>query len=214
MTPKRPTLLDLCCCQGGASAGYAQAGFSVVGVDIDPQPHYPFEFHQDDALEFVARYGVEFSAIAASFPCQAFTNAQKIRGNEHPDLITPGRPLLEATGRPFIMENVPGAPLIDPIELCMCMFDDDPGTYRPRWFETGNGFTLPQPEHRPHTKRHTKMGRPPKPGEVMHVVGNFTGVARAREVMGAPWMTRDGLREAIPPAYTLWIGERLMEFLA
>ncbi|GAA3624530.1 hypothetical protein GCM10022223_47010 [Kineosporia mesophila] len=202
-------LVDLCCCQGGASRGYAEAGFTVQGVDITPQPRYPYPFHQGDAITFIAEHGHEFNAIAASFPCQAYTACWQIQRNEHPDLIDVGREALNATGLPWVMENVPGAPLRDPVELCMCMFTTDPGTYRPRWFETGGGFTLPRMEHRPHTKRHTKMGRPPRPDEVMHVVGNFSGVAAARLAMGIDWMTRDGLREAIPPAYTHWIGTHL-----
>jgi DNA (cytosine-5)-methyltransferase 1 len=206
-------LLDSCCCQGGASRGYADAGWEVEGSDIVPQPRYPYPFHLTDAITFLRQRGEEYDAHGASFPCQWYTNAWKIQQNEHPDLIAEGREALNATGRPWVMENVPGAPLINPVELCMCMFDDDPGTYRPRWFETGNGFVIPQPKHRPHTKRHTKMGRPPRPGEVMHVVGNFSGVAQARKAMGIDWMARDGLREAIPPAYTRWIGLQLMEYV-
>ncbi|MBT0771368.1 DNA cytosine methyltransferase [Kineosporia sp. J2-2] len=209
-----PRLVDLCCCQGGASRGYTDAGFVVTGVDIFPQPRYPYPFHQADAIEFAAQHGAGFDAIAASFPCQAYTACWQIQRREHPQLIDIGREVLNRTGRPWVMENVPGAPLHDPVELCMCMFTSEPGTYRPRWFETGGGFILPRMEHRPHTKKHTKMGRPPRPDEVMHVVGNFSGVAAARAAMGIDWMTRDGLREAIPPVYTRWIGEHLIAHLA
>ncbi len=206
----RPVILDACCGQGGTGMGLHLAGFDVVGWDIDPQPHYPFEFHQGDAIDAIRKHGHEFDAIAAGWPCQAFTLAQRIRGNTHPNLITPGRAVMAATGRPWFIENVPGAPLRDPIELCGCMFPGL-GVYRARWFEAS--WTLPRMMHAEHTEKLTKMGRPPKPGERMQVVGNFSGVAEARRRMGIDWMTRDGLREAIPPAYSQWIGVQLLSHL-
>lgn len=205
----RPKLLDLFCCQGGAAMGYHAAGFDVVGVDIDPQSRYPFEFHQADALDYLTRHGHEFDAIHASPPCQAFTKTQKIQGNEHPDLLTPVRELLSDLGRPFVIENVPGAPLINPVELCGAMFGLR--TYRHRLFESNTVLWAPQ--HPKHVAKTTKMGRPPRDGEFMHVVGNFSGVDQAREAMGMPWATRDGLREAIPPAYAEHIGRQLLEVL-
>ncbi|OBJ40302.1 hypothetical protein A5630_25460 [Mycolicibacterium mucogenicum] len=206
----RPLLLDLFCCAGGAGMGYCRAGFDVVGVDIDPQPNYPFEFHQGDALKFLLEHHREFDALHGSPPCQAFTNAQRIQGNDHPDYVTPTRAAFELIGKPWVIENVPGAPLIDPVELCGCMF---PGlkTYRPRLFETS--FPVTQPKHREHVAKTAKMGRPPKDGEFMHVVGNFSGVDKGREAMGIDWMTRDELREAIPPVYSEFIGHRLMQQL-
>ena len=198
-------LLDLFCCQGGASMGYHQAGFDVVGVDIDPQPNYPFEFHQADALAYLFEFGDDFDVIAGSPPCQAHTLAQKIMGNDHPDFIDSMRALLPV-GKPYVIENVPGAPLRDPIELCGAMFGL--GTYRHRLFESNIPITAP--DHPAHTVRTTKMGRPPVDGEFMHVVGNFSGVAQAKKAMGISWMTRDGLRESIPPAYTHHIGRQLM----
>lgn len=189
--------------------GYVRAGFRVVGVDREPQPRYPFAFWCRDALFFLARFGRFFDAIHASPPCQAFTNAQKLQGNEHPNLIEPVRELLIELGKPYIIENVPGAPLDDPVELCGAMFGL--GTYRHRLFETN--WELAAPEHPEHTVRTTKMGRAPVEGEYMHIVGNFSGVARAREVMDMPWATRDGLREAIPPAYTEHIGGQLRAHL-
>jgi len=202
----RPILLDMFCCQGGASRGYVDAGFEVCGIDIDPQPRYPYPFFQEDAISHARKYGRHFDAIHASPPCQAHTNAQKIQGNEHPDLIGPTRELLLELGKPFVIENVPGAPLFEPIELCGAMFGLE--TYRHRLFETN--WQLAAPAHPDHVARTTKMGRPPKDGEYMHVVGNFSGVDRARDVMGMPWANRDGLREAIPPAYTEHIGRQLL----
>ena len=205
----RPRLLDLYCCAGGAAKGYHDAGFEVVGVDINPQPRYPFEFHQADALEFLAAHGHEFDAIHASPPCQAYTNAQRIQKNDHPELIAPTREALVASGKPWVIENVPGAPLLEPVELCGAMFDLR--TYRHRLFESS--FPILPPSHPPHIAANTKMGRPPKPGEFMHVVGNFSGVDLAREVMGAPWMNRRELAEAIPPVYAEHIGKQLMAHL-
>lgn len=200
-------LLDLFCCQGGASHGYVQAGFEVVGVDIDPQPRYPFDFVQADALEYVAAHGREFDAIHASPPCQAYTNAQRIQDNDHPELVAPLRGLLVASGKPFVIENVPGAPLVDPVMLCGSMFGI--ATYRHRLFETN--WELSAPDHPEHKARTAKMGRPARDDEFMHIVGNFSGVDRAREIMSMPWANRDGLREAIPPAFTSFIGAALAE---
>jgi DNA (cytosine-5)-methyltransferase 1 len=205
-TMTRPKLLDLFCCQGGASAGYVAAGFEVVGVDLNPQPRYPYRFFQRDALNFLDIHGKRFDAIHASPPCQAFTNCQRIQGNEHPDLIEPTRKLLERLDVPWVIENVEGAPLNDPTLLCGEMFGLR--TYRHRLFESN--VPLAPPTHPPHLKRTTKMGRPVRDGENMHVVGNFTGVDLARDVMGMPWASRDGLREAIPPAYAEFIGRQLI----
>lgn len=229
----RPRLLDLFCCQGGASRGYADAGFEVVGLDLDPQPRYPYGFRRGDALEvmnglldgavmeFREREGSlrrlsldDFDAIHASPPCQAKTKAQKIQGRVHPRLIAPTRTLLKETGLPYIIENVvPDGdgvdpdPLIDPVMLCGAMFGIE--TYRHRLFETN--WALDVPDHPIHLARTTKMGRRPIDGEFMHVVGNFSGVDKGRRVMGMPWASRDGLREAIPPAYSEFIGRQLID---
>jgi DNA (cytosine-5)-methyltransferase 1 len=202
----KPLLLDLFCCAGGASQGYADAGFEVVGVDIEPQPYYPFQFIQADAMTF----GLSgFDAIAASPPCQRYSNAQRIRDNEHPDLIPPLRAKLRAAGVPYVIENVVGAPLLREIELCGAMFGLR--VYRHRLFECS--FPIIMPPHPKHEAPVRKMGRPPQPGDFMHVVGNFSGVKQAREAMGIDWMPRDKLREAIPPAYTKFIGRALLEHI-
>lgn len=206
----KPRLLDLFCKAGGASAGYAAAGFEVVGVDVEPQPRYPFEFVQGDALAYLIAYGDEFDAFAASPPCQAHSLAQRIQGRDHHDYIREVRGLFQAFGKPYVIENVPGAPLHDPIVLCGGMFGLR--TYRHRLFESNIPFTVPvHPEHVAPT---TKMGRPPQPGEFMHVVGNFSGVPQAKVAMGIDWMTRDELREAIPPAYTAFIGRQLLSAMS
>ncbi|GAB2666450.1 DNA cytosine methyltransferase [Nocardia goodfellowii] len=209
----KPRLLDLFCKQGGAGMGYYRAGFDVVGVDVEPQPRYPFEFHQAEALAFLDDHASEFDAYHASPPCQLYTLAHRLRARTHPDLIGPVRDafLRLAGAKPWVIENVPGAPLRNPVMLCGTMFEGL-RVYRHRIFESN--IVLRQPEHPRHTAPLRKMGRPPEPGEFMHVVGNFSGVSQARQAMGIDWMSRDGLREAIPPAFTRSIGKHLLDHAA
>lgn len=202
----RPRLLDLFCGAGGASMGYYRAGFDVVGVDINPQPRYPFEFHQADALTFPLE---GFDVIHASPPCQAYTKAQKLRGNEHPELIWPIRKRIKQTGKLYVIENVPSSPLINPIVLCGAYFGLK--TYRHRLFESN--APLIQPPHPEHQWKTTKMGRRPKNGEFMHVVGHFSGIDEARTAMGIDWMKQRELAESIPPAYTEYIGKQVIAAL-
>ncbi|WP_405143833.1 hypothetical protein OG589_39800 [Sphaerisporangium sp. NBC_01403] len=207
-------VLDTYCCQGGATRGYQLAGFHVTGVDIAPQPRYCGQgFHRADAVSFLRGnrdwIRATFALVHASPPCQAHTLAQRIRGRAHPDLIASTRDALEEIGLPYVIENVPGAPLRDPVLLCGAMAGMGLRTYRHRLFETGGGMVLPQPEHPAHVAPLAKMGRPARPHEFRHYVGNFSGVQQARDDMGMPWATRDGLREAIPPAYTRHIGHAI-----
>lgn len=206
----RPRLLDLFCGAGGAGMGYHQAGFDVVGVDIAPQRHYPFEFIETGALALNPGFLASFDAIHASPPCQAYSNAQRLRGREHPDLIPCVRLKLQEAGMPYIIENVLGAPLRDPYTLCGGMFGLR--VYRHRLFETN--FPIWTPHHPGHVIKQAKMGRMPQEGEFVQVVGNFSGVQYARKAMGIDWMTRDELREAIPPAYTKFIGKQLIARLS
>ncbi|MER6784725.1 SAM-dependent methyltransferase [Streptomyces sp. NPDC000658] len=210
---RRPRLLDLFCCQGGAAKGYADAGFDVTGVDIAPQPRYPFRFVQADAIAFVLEHGAGFDFIHASPPCQHDSECQRIQRNTHPDLIAPTRAALETTGRPWLIENVRGAApkLREPVMLCGQMFRLE--NYRHRYFEPGGGFTLEQPGHPTHLVPQAKMGRPVPPGHYGQFVGNFSGVDLARRVLGVPWMNRDGIRECIPPTYTHHIGTSALTHL-
>ncbi|WP_436737311.1 SAM-dependent methyltransferase [Streptomyces sp. BBFR102] len=212
-TSLKPRLLDLFCCQGGAAKGYADAGFEVTGVDIRPQPRYPYTFVQAEAVAFVLAHGAEFDVIHASPPCQHDSDCQRIQGRTHPDLIAPTRTALQASGRPWVLENVRGAvpKLEQPVMLCGPMFGVQ--TYRHRYFETGGGLTLHQLNHPAHVVPQAKMGRPVPPGYFGQFVGNFSGVDLARRVMGVPWMNRDGIRECIPPAYTQWIGHHALTHL-
>ena len=192
--------------------GYHRAGFEVTGVDIAPQPRYPHAFVQADAIEYLTEHGHEYDAIHASPPCQRYSVTHVIRGREHPDLIAAVRAAIPP-GTPYVIENVTGAAahLRDPLMLCGTMFALR--TYRHRLFETG-GFTAAAPAHPRHTAPVARMGRPVRDGEFIHIVGNFSGADLAREVMDMPWASRDGLRDAIPPAYTDHIGRQLIEHLA
>ncbi|MFJ8060829.1 SAM-dependent methyltransferase [Streptomyces sp. NPDC096142] len=211
---RRPRLLDLFCCQGGAGKGYDDAGFDVTGVDIRPQPRYPYRFVQADAISFVLEHGTEFDFIHASPPCQHDSDCQRIQGNTHPDLIAPTRAALDTTGRPWVIENVGGAvpKLRQPVMLCGQMFRL--ANYRHRYFEPGGGFRLDQAGHPAHLVPQAKMGRPVPPGHYGQFVGNFSGVDLARMVLGVPWMNRDGIRECVPPAYTQWIGRTALDLVA
>ncbi len=202
----RPRLLDLFCGAGGAAVGYHRAGFDVVGVDIKPQPHYPFEFIQANALDYLrgvnAVGGGTFAAIHASPPCQAFTTARVIHGNEHPDLLTPTRELLQATELPWVIENVPGAPMRIDLVLCGTAFPEL-RVRRHRWFEFSDPSIAPALVHCCNHSRKTV----PVFGHGGHI---YHGVEDWKESMGIDWMNRDELSQAIPPAYTELIGHQLL----
>jgi DNA (cytosine-5)-methyltransferase 1 len=212
----RPRLLDLFCGGGGASAGYVEAGFDVVGVDIEPQAHYPFEFHQADALKWLDWMNPgAFAAVHASPPCQKFT-AYRRRGagvgDGYPDLIEPVRDLLERSGLPWVMENVAKSPVRPMVHLCGSSFGLD--VRRHRWFETNvpmmsppcaHGLQKPRFAHatnRKNLRRTVEIGVWRIPLEVQ------------QRAMGIKWMTLDELTEAIPPAYTEYIGSELLAHLA
>ena len=203
-------LLDLFCGAGGAGMGYHRAGFEVVGVDINPQPHYPFEFHRADALEFCAAHWSEFDVIHASPPCQHYTKASKqwrLSGIEYPDLIAETRAALQTTGKPYIIENVPDSPLINPLWLNGWHFGLL--VHRLRGFESSLSVYAPSIEL-PSDWKPVKMGRPINDGDIICPVGHFSGVAYARQQMGIDWMTRDELSQSIPPAYTEWLGRQII----
>lgn len=201
-------LLDLFCGAGGAAMGYHRAGFDVVGVDVKPQPHYPFKFYRQDALDFLVGHWVDFAAVHASPPCQRFsamTNCRPGNNEKHPDLVAATREQLIDTGLPYVIENVPGAPLIDPITLCGKMFDLD--LYRHRLFETN--WALGQPDHYKHTVKASRAGHW-VPGTIISIAGGGPGTAEKRRAMGIDWMTRDEMAQAIPPAFTEFVGGQLM----
>jgi len=209
MTAVRPLLLDLFCGAGGAAMGYHRAGFDVVGVDIKPQPHYPFEFVMADALELMRlrwRDG-RYDAIHASPPCQAYSPHLRHRARPSDRLIEPIRALLKATGLPYVIENVKGAPLTGGM-LCGSSFGLP--IWRHRYFETVPLIMSPPCRHdlvpHPLNPYNTKSKRR----------DGITGMTdpRWKAAMGIDWMTGDEIAEAIPPAYSQFVGEQLLEHLA
>lgn len=207
-------ILDLCCGAGGAGYGYSQAGFEVVGVDISPQPNYPFEFIQADVVHFLAELAPGWlDAVHVSAPCQRWSTKTS-DPDKHPDLITPVRPLLENLGLPYVMENVPEAPLLNPIMLCGSSFGL--GVRRHRNFETNwplmglpciHEWQLPRYELYDHKKSYLSG--------IVHVFGTGGGKCKEywNEAMGIDWMSRREQVEAIPPAYTKFIGAQLRALL-
>ena len=188
--------------------GYHLAGMDVTGIDLHPQPKYPFTFVQADALEYLAAHGHEFDFIHASPPCQKWSTITKCGGNnDHPDLIDPVRELLQRSGKPWVIENVPGAPLRNPVMLCGTMFGLN--VIRHRNFETSH--PVRQPAKCSHVKRVVKHGR--RPNRAMHyaaVTGHFSDVEFAQQSMGIKWLGQKELAQAIPPAYTRYLAEAMM----
>jgi DNA (cytosine-5)-methyltransferase 1 len=213
---KKLRLLDLFCCAGGAGVGYARAGFEVVGVDIVPRPNYPYKFIQADAMTLDPELIATFDAIHASPPCQSYSDLAKRNGNGHewPRLIEPVREMLRASGLPYIIENVEGSPLLNPVILCGTMF---PGlrVLRHRLFEAN--FPIAAPPHKRHPKVHTfdkrksHFGKTNEWTDFVQVTGGGNcSLAAARDAMGIDWMTKGEINEAIPPAYTELIGRQLL----
>lgn len=264
-------LLDLYCCAGGASRGYHQAGFTdIVGVDNEPQKRYPFTFVQADALAYLEKWGHEFDFVHASPPCQAYTQLRAVCGNrEYPDLVAETRDMLRFVGVPYVIENVPGAPLDTTVMLCGTMFGLHTGDAQLAMFGLREGYAELR-RHRlfesslmlmsPGACRHGKSvigvygctarnpqlymqkypyrtisvhGTHPRdpgaerrkyrpkvitvtghtPNVVYNKIRETSSVAQAREAMGIEWMTMAELSQAIPPAYTRWIGEQVLRNL-
>jgi DNA (cytosine-5)-methyltransferase 1 len=212
----RPRLLDLFCGAGGAAVGYHGAGFEVVGVDIEPQPNYPFEFIQADAMTFVAEGRID--AIHASPPCQAHLRGLRSvnrglgRMDSHVDLIEPTRQAILAAGLPYVIENIVGAPLRNPVRLCGSSFGL--AVQRHRLFESNVPIMVSPCAH--HLQRERRYWTSWRPGgekvlaKVVQVYGNAGDHKTWGPAMGIDWMTPNELREAIPPAYTEHIGYFLM----
>lgn len=185
--------------------GYHRAGFDeIVGVDINLQPNYPFTFIQGDALNPPLDLGA-FDLIHASPPCQAFTVAQVIHGNDHPNLVPATRSLLESSGVPWLIENVPNAPIRKDVELCGSMFglgSSNGRLRRHRWFELSWPGPILVPPHQ-------------HDGPTISVFGHggdpYHGVEDWRLAMGIDWTTRDEIAEAIPPAYSEFLGRWFLD---
>ncbi len=195
--------------------GYHRAGFDVVGVDKQPMPRYPFEFHQGDAIEVGGRLLSEqrFAAIHASPPCQAHSDLQKQSKREYPDFIAATRELLEAAEIPYVIENVEGSPLKNPIVICGTMF---PGlrVIRHRLFETNWPLAAPAHPKHPlvftHDKRKAHYGKLDQDTSFVQVTGGGNASVKNKlDAMGVYWMTGREANESIPPSYTEYIGAQL-----
>jgi DNA (cytosine-5)-methyltransferase 1 len=201
-------LLDLFCGAGGAAMGYHRAGFDVVGVDIKPQPHYPFEFHQADAFEYLAEHSHEFDAIHASPPCQGYSRLRHLpwlKGREYPLLIDATREALQATGKLWVIENVADAPLNGAL-LCGAALGLN--LVRHRRFESSILLLFPHCPGHPVLFRGSANMK--KYGQGSGVTGLADGQNPAL-ALGIDWMTGAEMRQAIPPAYTEFIGWQLLE---
>jgi DNA (cytosine-5)-methyltransferase 1 len=226
----KPLALDLFCCAGGASMGLHRAGFDVIGVDIRPQPRYPFRFVQADALRppFDLR---QFDFIWASPPCQAHTALRKMwNAKPHADLIPQTRELLRASGVPYAIENVPGSPLKSTLRLCGTMFDlrtpCGAELRRHRYFETSFIILAPTCRHgkatvsiygehaRDRRRTITITGNTPQQNVVRNRDRQTFSVDAARAAMGIDWMPMAALSQAIPPAYGEFIGRAALQHLS
>lgn len=210
----KPRLLDLFCGAGGAGMGYHRAGFDVVGVDINPQPNYPFEFVQDDAGAVAYGLGVldhSFDAVHASPPCQAYMRSGNVDRDKHPDLLPTVRALLKKSGVPWVIENVPGAPMRADAVLCGSMFGLT--VRRHRWFEFSDGVPRFPPMGCDHSRKVVGVyGHPHGAGGA--AVGMLPSTLETwSEGLGIDWMTTKELALAIPPAYCEWIGRQLLDQL-
>lgn len=225
-TAQKPRLLDLFCGAGGCSVGYARAGFDVVGVDIAPQPNYPFTFIQADALETLDAWfnpdssdPPEFDAIHASPPCQRFSRMSASRpglAETYPDLIAPVRELLIDIGLPYVIENVPGAPIRRDLVLCGCQFGlRSPRGFtvrRERWFETSPQLFALLPPHDHSEPALPVTGHSPGKEWRLRWPGiEAPGAKERKAAMGVEWMNRNEASEAIPPAFTEFIGRHLLD---
>lgn len=245
----KPILLDLFCGAGGAAMGYHRAGFEVIGVDLNPMPRYPFMFVQANALNVldtlilggttndarlddVIDWGyrrASFAAVHASPPCQRFSSISRCRpglAEKYPNLIGPVRERLQVIDLPYIIENVPGAPLIEPVTLCGSQFNrcvtwpphGDLMLRRHRNFEAN--FSIADAGAHDHSLLSMPVmghGEPPGRRSRLKASGRPTTccgyLKAASEVMGIDWMNRDEIAESIPPDYTEYIGGQLMQYI-
>lgn len=214
-------LLDLYCGAGGAAMGYYRAGFEVVGVDILPQPHYPFEFYQADALEYSLK---GFDVVHASPPCQCFTKYKNVHSRRHacesyPNLIPQTRQRLKESDLLYVIENVVGSPLLNPVILCGSMFGLD--VRRHRLFESNAALVSLQCDHSIWKPNRYPGGRSRERGGPRVLVRATVEIGRwnialdtQQAAMGIDWTNLEELSEAVPPAYTEYLGEQLIAIIA
>ncbi len=230
---RRPRLLDLFCGAGGCAVGYHRAGFDVVGVDIKPQPRYPFEFQEGDAIELLrclirggyfraggegkTLYLTDFEVIHASPPCQKYSQVnrrQHLQGREYPDLIEPTRELLLKSGLHWVIENVENAPLDRAIRLCGTSFGLPLRRHR-RFESSVMLFDLPCNHAKFKEKKYPtcfqEKGAKRRMSSVVQCYGNTAGSKLWPAALGIDWMNRHEMSQAIPPAYTEYIGRQLID---
>jgi DNA (cytosine-5)-methyltransferase 1 len=226
----RPLIVDAFCKAGGAGMGYHRAGFDVVGIDIEPQPRYPFEFIQGNVFDLLPQVVGWYRPVAihGSPVCKVHSDLKAFAAEHHTNQIPQTREMFEATGLPYVIENVEGAPLLDPVWLCGSMFGL--GVQRHRGFELGR-WKAAQPACR-HAEqaaaspmylvKRYHSGHPViTPSPVIGVIGVYgrgQGLGPGevdlwRKAMGIDWMVRDELSQAIPPAYTEYIGAQILDHL-
>lgn len=237
----RPEMLEVGGCEGGASYGYEQAGWKVTALDLDAAAlsHNPASVTiVGNGLDYIATHGHKFQAVHMSWPCQRWAaNGGNSARENWPDLVTPGRAVAEATGVPWVMENVAKAPLRRDLILCGQMFDlkatDDDGT--PLHLDRHRVFESNVPLRLPPGKRPVSPHRCGKTAGITQWAGVYGGARKDKtearlirrggyvppsasvqsELLGGvPWMTWKGRKECIPPAYARWVGALLMEALA
>ena len=258
MTKKqKPKLLDLYCCQGGGSAGYARAGFDVYGSDFfqeHSQKRYPFPAYKGDAIavmnklakgekidfevydaetkkfKVVATLGLEdFDVLAGSPPCQhasiGTAALRKKNQKTYPHMIPPTRDFFIASGKPYIIENVKGSDLHDPVELCGCMFDlkavDTDGILlhlqRARRFESNIPLTIPKPhDHSDHEWVAGSYGGARKDkydAKFVRKGGYVPSIPVQQQLLGIDWMSQTAMYQSLPPVYTQYLGNQVLKYL-
>jgi DNA (cytosine-5)-methyltransferase 1 len=212
-------LLDLFCGAGGAAVGYSRAGFDdITGVDIVNQPRYPYKFIQADALEYLREHGKEYDVIHASPVCKGYSQLSGLwQDREYPDDISVLRELLIATGKPYVIENVVGAPLKDYVMLCGSMFGLR--VYRHRLFECNPPITF-APRSCNHWgkasgNKAVKNEKRTTPNltdfDILTITGHDFILEDAKIAMGIDWMQQSEISQAVPPAYTEWIGKQMIQ---
>jgi DNA (cytosine-5)-methyltransferase 1 len=223
----KPKLLDLFCCAGGAAKGYTDAGFEVVGVDLFPQPHYPYEFHQGDAIEYLKAHFQEFDVIHASPPCQTYSKTKTLHKNVHPDLVAPTREALIASGKPWVMENVVGAPLLDPLQPCGTEFDmtadDVDGVklklVRHRLFEStmkihGNGGCRHDKTIQTATIYGAGGGWTPAHRDNPERRGGYIPATTViQKILDIDWMNKHEMSQVVPPKFAEFIGRQIIDII-